>query len=73
MSAFENGDKPSISQIKPITTSEATELDGPTLAAAELNDRLRGKLVLKPWRTRYVLFLEVLVFCIQHQFQIPHR
>ena len=56
MSTFENGDKPSISQIKPITTSEVSELDGSNLAAAaELNDRLRGKLVLKPWRTRHVM------------------
>lgn len=52
MSTFENGDKPGLSQIKPITTSEITELDGPTLAAAEQNDRVFGKLVLKPWRTR---------------------
>lgn len=53
MSTFENGDKPGLSQIKPITTSEITELDGPTLAAAEQNDRVFGKLVLKPWRTRF--------------------
>jgi hypothetical protein len=52
MSTYENGDKPRISQIKPIATSEVTELDGPTLAPAERNDRHFGNLVLKPWRTR---------------------
>jgi hypothetical protein len=57
MSTFENGDKPALSQIKPITTSEVSELDGPTLAAAEQNDRLRGQLVLRPWRIRYVILL----------------
>jgi hypothetical protein len=52
MSTFENGDKPSISRIKPLTTSDVSELDGPTLAAAEHNNRLSGRLVLKPWCKR---------------------
>ena len=72
MSTFENDGKPSLSQIKPLNTSEVTELDGPTLAAAEQNDRLRGKLVLRPWRTRYVIspYSRYFVVLIIHVYQL---
>ena len=49
MATYENGMKPSLSQVKPLSTSETVEHD----PAVEHDLNIQHKLVLRPWRVRY--------------------